>query len=213
MDITLFLKFLIWLITIISPLSTIPILISLTWNYSKKELKQTVLKAVIILFIASTLILLFWDFVLWFFGINVASIKVIWWIILLLLSIQMINSKWTLRTNKSKEVEKEIQKEIESKQDISIVPLAMPLLFWPWIISTLIIYKNTTKSIEENILLFLSLITACFIIYLILSNAFYIKKIIWYTWLQIVEKISGLILWWIASQFIISWVKALWLIL
>ena len=198
MDINLFLKFLVWLFTIISPLSTIPVLISLTWNYSKKELRQTVSKAVIILFISSTIILLFWDFVLWFFWVNVASIKVIWWIILLLLGIQMINSKWTSRTNKSKEVEKEIK----LKHDISVVPLAMPLLFWPWIISTLVIYKNTTKSIEENVILFLALILVCFIVYLILSNAFHIKKILWYTWLQIVEKISGLVLWWIAVQFI-----------
>ena len=205
----LFLHFTIGLITIISPLSIVAPLIALTNWYTKKELNLTVLKSLTFVFIASIFVLIFWEWLLNFFWINVNSLKVIWWIILLLLAVQMVNSKWTIRTNRDKKIEKEIK----SKEDISIVPLSMPLSFWPWIISTLIIFKNETVDNTEFFILFLALIASILVLYITLVNSFHIKKIIWYTWLQIVEKISGLVLWWIASQFIISWVKSLWLTL
>ena len=207
MDFNLLLKYLIGLITIISPLSIVAPLIALTWDYSKKELKQTVFKAMLFVFIASTFVLVFWESLLSFFWININSLRAIWGIILLIIWVQMVNSKWTSRTNSNKKIENEIK----HKEDISMVPLTMPLSFWPWIISTLIIYKNETTNNIEFFLLFVALFLSIVIMYAILVNSFHIKKYLWYTGLSILEKLSGLILWWLAVQFIVSWIKALWI--
>ena len=197
------------LITIINPIAAASIMVSMLPDSSDKVVKPTAFKATATLVIASLVTLFSGEFIFKLFGINVLSLKVIGGIILMLIAINMAYGQGS-KARHTKEEEEEAQE----KDDISIVPLAIPILFGPGAIATIIVLNhNLTKNyplIVSYALESISILVSAVVVYFTLRHASAITRVLGVTGMKVLTRIMGLIVGAIAAQFLVSGVKGLW---
>jgi multiple antibiotic resistance protein len=191
------------LLTILNPIAAAAVMVSLV-KYS--EIKEVSKKTSFAVFIASVITMFAGGFILKLFGINLPSIKAIGGVVLLLIAINMIQGKEIVATNQTQEEHQAAQ----NKDDIAIIPLAIPILFGPGVITTIIVLSEKSKTLIEKSFLLTAIFFASFITYLILRNASYISKYLGVNGLKIVTRLMGLIIGAIAFLFLVGGVKALW---
>ncbi len=205
-ELKLLLHFTIGLLTILNPIAAAAIMVSLiSPDTSKKEINSISIKTSLTVLIASILTVLLGDFIFKLFGINVHSIKIIGGIVLIVLALSMIKGQISETKHSTEESD-----EAKEKEDISIIPLGIPILFGPGVIATLIIFKFKSETYTDLVLLIISIFISTFFVYFSLKNAVILNKILGITGLKITTRIMGLVVGAIASQFIVSGVKALW---
>ncbi len=205
-EVKILLHFTIGLLTILNPIAAAAIMVSLiSPSPTKKEINSTSLKTSLTVLIASLLTIFLGDFIFKLFGINVHSIKVIGGIVLMVLALSMIKGQISETKHSTEE-----SAEAKEKEDVSIIPLGIPILFGPGVIATLIIFKVKVESWFDLILLIISIFISVIVVYFTLKNAVILNRFLGVTGLKITTRIMGLIVGAIASQFIISGAKALW---
>ena len=197
------------LITILNPIAAASIMISMLDSPTKENIKVIAFKASATVLIASFITLFTGELIFKIFGINILSLKVIGGIILMMIAINMAYGHGS-KARHTKEEEQEAQ----TKEDISIVPLGIPILFGPGVIATIIVLNNNhSHELSAGVsymLIALAIFIATLIVYLTLYYASAINKALGITGMKILTRIMGLIVGAIAAQFIISGVKGLW---
>lgn len=200
------LHYLVGLITILNPIAAAAIMISSSpSNLTKEDTEEIGKKAALTVMIASLITIFLGNAIFELFGITTSSVMVIGGIILLLMSIHMVQGKIPETSHSSEE-----SKVAMLKEDISVIPIGIPILFGPGLISTLMIFKAKSSSILEISLLVIAVLIVCLIIYLTLKNAIFLTKVLGVVGLKIMTRIMGLVVGAIAAQFIVFGIKALW---
>ena len=191
-------KAFIGVLAIVNPLGAIPVFISLTRAKSHMERKRiagiAAVTVVIILIISA------WagESILAFFGVTIPALRVGGGLLILLMAIDMLHS----RMSGVRHTEEEASV-AEDKEDIAVVPLAIPLMSGPGAISLVIIDANQAAAGWTERLLF----SACIVVvgmavWLSLRLAEQIGRVIGVTGLNIATRIMGLLLAAIGVQFI-----------
>ena len=99
----------------------------------------------------------------------------------------------------------EEKKHAEEKEDISIIPLAIPMLSGPGAMATaLVLMENANGNPIFILSIISSIIIICIIAYFLLIRAHLIDKYIGKTGINVIDKILGLIVLVIGIQFILS---------
>jgi multiple antibiotic resistance protein len=111
------------LFPIVDPFGGIPIFFAMTSDWSAGERIRTAIKTGIWVFVILVTFLFFGRFVLYFFGISLPVLKIAGGLI-------VANTAWGMVTSTSRITPAESH-EAESKDDISLTPLAMPLMSGP----------------------------------------------------------------------------------
>jgi multiple antibiotic resistance protein len=202
-DITLYLQIAVTIFSIIDPFGVIPLFLVFTSNQSdevrRKIIRRTVVAVAIILVSAA----LIGNHILSFFGIDINSFKIAGGILLLMVALNMLQAKGPLIKSTPSE-----QNEAIEKDDISIVPLAIPLLAGPGTISTVIVFSSSMESAGEKIILLGIIIAVVATIWPIMMLSKWIGKTIGNTGINIMIRIMGLILASIGVKFILEGIKA-----
>ncbi len=192
------------LITILNPIAAAAIMLSLV-KYS--DISDVSKKATFTVFVSLLVTMFLGGIILKIFGINIPSIKAIGGVVLLIIALNMVQGKEIAPTNSTEE-EHEAASE---KNDIAIIPLAIPILFGPGVITTIIILSEKSKNLYDKIILFAAVLLASGIVYLTLRNAAFISKFLGVNGLKITTRIMGLVIGAIAFLFLVGGVKALWM--
>ena len=111
------------LFPIVDPFGGLPIFFSLTSSWPAVERQRTALKTSFYVFAILVVFLFFGRFVLSFFGISLPVLKIAGGLI-------VANTAWGMVTSTSRMTVAETE-EATDKEDISLTPLAMPLLSGP----------------------------------------------------------------------------------
>jgi multiple antibiotic resistance protein len=111
------------LFPIVDPFGGIPIFFSVTASWTAKERRETALKTSLYVLAILVAFLFFGRFVLYFFGISLPVLKIAGGLI-------VANTAWGMVTSTARITPAE-SKEANTKEDISLTPLAMPLLSGP----------------------------------------------------------------------------------
>jgi multiple antibiotic resistance protein len=111
------------LFPIVDPFGGVPIFFTMTTGWSAKERSRTALKTGLWVFVILVTFLFFGRFVLLFFGISLPVIKIAGGLI-------VANTAWGMVTSHAR-ISPEESHEAEDKEDISLTPLAMPLMSGP----------------------------------------------------------------------------------
>jgi multiple antibiotic resistance protein len=111
------------LFPIVNPLGGVPMFFSLTADYTEEERRRTVLKIAVDVIAILVVFMLFGRFVLNFFGISLPVLKIAGGLI-------VANTAWGMVTGSSR-VTTEESSEAMTKDDISLTPMAMPMLSGP----------------------------------------------------------------------------------
>jgi len=198
------------LITILNPIAAASIMISMISPATPATIRPTAWRATLTVIIASFVTLYTGEFLFKIFGINVLSIKVIGGIILMLIAINMAYGQPTKSRHTKEEAE-----EAEEKEDISIVPLGIPILFGPGVIATIVVL-NHTNGHDLGLLtgygvVSVAILLAAATVYLTLRYAGAINRVLGVTGMKILTRIMGLVVGAIAAQFLVSGIRGLWL--
>jgi multiple antibiotic resistance protein len=111
------------LFPIVDPFGGIPIFFSMTSSWTAKDRGRTALKTGVWVFVILVTFLFFGRFVLHFFGISLPVLKIAGGLI-------VANTAWGMVTSHSRITPEESHEALD-KEDISLTPLAMPLMSGP----------------------------------------------------------------------------------
>lgn len=188
--------------TIINPLGTMPIFMTMTASLSKERRKQTAKKATIVAFFTVIAFAFSGQILFNFFGISVNSFRVVGGLIFFMMGWDMLQAR--LGQFKHTDDEKQIDAYVE---DISITPLAIPMICGPGAITNAIILMEDANDIPQKIALILIIALVLLITYLILIGASKITEKLGSTGNKVMMRLMGLIVMVIAVEFFFSGLK------
>ncbi|AOJ23666.1 MULTISPECIES: YchE family NAAT transporter [Burkholderia] len=198
------LKSFISLLALINPVGAVPFFLSLTAQQTDGERRRTIRIASVSVFCVMTVTALLGQQIINFFGISVGSLEVGGGIIMLLMAINMLNAQ--IGNTRSTPEERH---EAELKDNIAVVPLAIPLLTGPGSISTVIIYAaNAHHWYEQAGLVAIGAVLA-FLCFVAMRLAEPIANWIGRTGINIATRLMGLMLSALAVEFIVNGLRAL----
>ena len=198
------LKSFISLLALINPIGAIPFFMSLTANQSDVERRRTIRIAAISVFCVIAITTMLGQQIISFFGISVGSLEVGGGIIMLLMAINMLNAQ--IGNSRSTPEERD---EAEQKDNIAVVPLAIPLLTGPGSISTVIIYAANSRHWYERAGLVAIGAALAFLCFVAMRLAEPIANWIGRTGINIATRLMGLMLSALAVEFIVNGLRAL----
>ena len=189
----------------IGPLDVAAIYAALTSAVSRKRRRQMAVRGTLI---AGSILLLFalvGDFLLAGLGISLAALRTGGGILLLLIGIDLVFARSSGSTSTTDEEEKEAQ----SKQDISVFPLATPLIAGPGALGAVILLMANAEG--EPVLqaaVIASLIAILLVTLAMLILASEIQQFLGVTGMHVVTRIFGVLLSALAVQFIFDGIAA-----
>lgn len=92
----------------------------------------------------------------------------------------------------------------EERDDIAVVPLAIPVIIGPATIGAILVYGAELKTVPEVIGGLLGLVTGLLIMAVLLHLSGYLERVLGKTGLNIMSKISGLILSAMAAEIVLT---------
>ncbi|MEZ5543462.1 MAG: MarC family protein [Pseudomonadota bacterium] len=192
-----YLKVLVGLLAIVNPLLAIPAFIALTPDSSERNRRAIAARTALSVAIIIALTVVAGGPVLRAFGIQIAAFQVGGGILILLMAIAMLHARMSGARHTDDEAE-----EARGKEDIAVVPLALPLLAGPGAISTVIIYSHQDASAAHRIALIVIGLIVAAAVWAALRAALPVARVMGTTGLNIASRIMGLILAAIAVEFI-----------
>ncbi len=190
------------LFTLINPIGIVPIFISITEGYTKRERDIIALKSVIFSFFILVLFGIIGDFIFSFYHITIHGFRIAGGILLLKISFDMIESK----RSRTKTTPKE-EKEAEEKNEIAYTPLGIPLIAGPGAIASIMILSSESANNNDILLLLSALVLVLFITFITFKISKILSKRFGKLGLRIMQRIMGLILMAISIEFILKGIK------
>lgn len=181
---------------IIDPLGILPIFVAMTAQDSTKKRAKMARRATLLAFGLLVFFVLFGNMIFKMFGITLHAMKIAGGFLLFITSIDMLRAQPS-RTRSSPEE----TSEGEIKEDVAIVPLAMPLLAGPGSIATVMVLAGRGKTWAHVGSVIASIGITCFLTYLLLRAAGPINRVLGKSGIAVMERIMGLLLAAIAVQF------------
>lgn len=182
---------------IVNPIEATMVFISLTSGIEQEEKKRIYGRATTVAFVVALLFAVGGDLVLQFFGITVDSLRVAGGVLLFLVAIDM------LRGGRShKKVTEAEMRDANYREDISVFPLATPLLTGPGAITTVVVLMGTAVGLDQKAVVLIALILTFVATYFILKFSEYIDRALGITGIMVMTRILGLILGAIAVNFV-----------
>lgn len=138
------------------------------------------------------------------FGITIPALRTAGGILLLLIAIDMVFARHSGGTGTTDE------EEVEARQshDISVFPLAMPLMAGPGAISAVILLTTGAQSDFEFWLVLAAIVVTLAVAWATLLIAIPIQRLLGLTGLSVVSRVVGILLAALAVQFVFDGIKA-----
>jgi len=189
----------------IGPADLLLVYAALTQKNTRAERQAMALRGVLI----ATAILLFFavfgEAMLRLFGITLPALRIAGGVLLLLISIDMVFARHSGGTGTTPEEENEAQ----SRTDISVFPLATPLIAGPGAISAVILLTTGTGGFSiEWFVVVGALLAILLLCYLVMLVAIPIQRLLGLTGLAVVSRVVGVLLAALAMQFLLDGIKA-----
>mgnify|MGYP002718028342 CR=1 FL=1 len=187
---TLYLKMLV----LYSPFFVLSCFIGLTPGYSTKERKRLAWKVALATLIASVLLYLFGKHIFTLFGITIDAFRIGAGSVLFISALGMAQGKSAVQSD-------------NVQQDVTIVPLTIPITVGPGTIGALLLMGASQPHWDDKLVavaaIFLASLTVGVVLYL--SNQF--ERLLGDQGLQIVSRLMGLFVCALAAQIIFTGVK------
>lgn len=188
--------------TLINPLGTMPIFLSMTTELSVADRNRTAKKASIVALITIIAFAFTGQLLFKFFGISVNSFRVVGGVIFFMVGMDMLQA----RLGRVKIKENEIKSYVT---DISITPLAIPMICGPGAITNSIVLMEDANSLAKQVILIGSIFLIILLTYIILYSSSKLTKLLGETGINVMMRIMGLIVMVIAVEFLFSGLKPL----
>ena len=186
--------------TLTNPLGAMPIFMTMTMELDAERRKKVALRATIVSFVIMLGFAVSGDFLFRFFGISINSLRIVGGIIFLIMGMDMLQA----RLVKTKVKESEVRSYVN---DISVTPLAIPMLCGPGTITNAIVMWNNAGNGEMRGVMVLAIALVLVLVYCILRGSSRIIKLLGETGNNVMMRLMGLIVMVIAVEFFFSGLK------
>ena len=186
------------LFVIVNPFSATSVFLAISQGDSKAKKKRMVKRAAVFSFIILVVFVLFGSYILNFFSITVDAFRIAGGIIISGIGWKMIKAEREYLPTK------EEKQDATDKEDVSIVPLAVPMLSGPGSITTSIVLASKAASLMELSVLIVAILVICIISYLILVKSDMISEYFGEVGMRVADRLMGLIVLVVGVQFIIN---------
>lgn len=188
------------LFTLINPLGTMPVFLSMTAELSEADRNRTARKASIVSLVTIILFALTGQMLFNFFNISVNSFRIVGGVIFFVMGMDMLQARLGQVKIKDNEVKSYVT-------DISITPLAIPMICGPGAITNAIVLMEDANTLAKKGLLMVSIALIMLITYFILYSSSRLIKILGQTGINVMMRIMGLIVMVIAVEFFFAGLK------
>ena len=183
----------------IAPIDTAAVYAALTSENSTSEKKTMAVRGVLIATIILFVFAVFGDALLSRLGISLAALRTAGGILLLLMGIEMVFARHSGATTTTRA---EVV-EAETRHDISVFPLATPLLAGPGTMSAMVLLMaNTQGQLQQQALVISMMVLVMVISLVLLLVAGKMQKLLGVTGLRVISRVFGILLSALAVQFI-----------
>lgn len=186
--------------TLINPLGTMPVFMSMTADLTDDERNRTAKKASVVSLFTIIAFALTGQLLFKFFGISVDSFRIVGGVIFFIMGMDMLQARLGHVKIKENEVKSYIT-------DISVTPLAIPMICGPGAITNAIVLMEDANSWAKKMVLFLSIAVVVLITYVVLYSSSKLLKLLGQTGINVMMRIMGLIVMVIAVEFFFSGLK------
>ena len=203
MDISLITKTFITFFTVIDPLGLVPVVLVILANNNPEERRKIITRAVIIGALVIFTFALLGKLLIESLGIGLYAFNIAGGVLLFLIALDMLFG----RTPGTRETPIE-EKEAISSSDVSVFPLAIPMIAGPGTIATTILFTDHASGNNINIfILAVVLILILFISWIVMIKSSLIMKLIGRTGILVFSRILGVILAALAVQYILNGIQ------
>ena len=182
------------LFTITNPLSMMPVFLTMTHSMDEKARRAIVKKASIIACITLILFVLAGQFLFKFFGISTDGFRIVGGFIIFRIGYDMLQAKYTSVKLKDEEIK-------EYVDDITVTPLAIPMLCGPGAIANAIMLMQEAQTFDLKITLVIVILLVYLSAYFILSASTRLTRY------NVMMRLMGLILMVIAVECFVSGIR------
>ncbi|MGB1269469.1 MAG: MarC family NAAT transporter [Flavobacteriaceae bacterium] len=177
------------LFSVMNPLGTVPIFVSLTEGETKRYINKTSLLASINVFVILVISFFIGKYVLAFFGISLNALKVAGGLVIASSGFALLKGEFS----KNRGMNKEHKKAAHERERISLTPLAIPMMAGPGSISLLISLNEGFNSSCQILTTLLAVFIVCIICYIMLRSSQYIVRVLGANGINSISRIIGFI--------------------
>ena len=191
---------------IVDPIGTLPFFVALTDGFDASDRKVVLHRSVLTLGVVLGLFALVGRFLFQAFGFSLAAFEVAGGILLFVVAYEMIFGEF----GRAKLAPADRQEAIERRDEISIVPLGVPLLAGPGAISTVMIYEANAGSDPLGLLAtFLAIGSTALATFLIFTYGQRILRSLGRVGVMAMTRVLGLLLAAVGVQFVATGILGL----
>lgn len=191
------------LFVLIDPIGLIPLFLAIVGSRPYDEQKRIALKSTVVAGILVAGFALLGGYLLHYLGISLSALKVAGGLLLFRIALDMINA----------EVERETTEEAaesRARQDVSIFPLAIPLIAGPGTLAGVLILNGTAPDVQLGFIAVLVIAAVVlFITYWFLRAALKFSSALGRTGINVVTRVLGILLAALAVQYVADGVRVL----
>ena len=193
------------LFSIVDPFAAVPGFLALAGGESRSSQARTALYASLTCFCVLTVFGLAGTLIFNFFGITIPAFKIAGGILLFAVAMEMTRAKHSETRTTTEE-----EHEAESRNEVGIIPLGLPLLSGPGSIATVMVLGAKAKGIAAHAGLHIAIFAVSVITFVTLRSASVVTRVLGKTGINVVGRIMGLILAAVAMQFILDGAREAW---
>jgi len=182
---------------VVDPVGVVPIFIAMTHGDSKDELHDTARRASLVAAALLIFFALFGTFLFKFVGVSLSAFRVAGGIVLLITALDMLRARQSETRTSPEEAQ-----EATGKEDVAIVPLAIPLLAGPGAIATVMVLMSRAAGAFSVAVVVTSIVITMAASYFLLRGASLVQRVLGQSGVSVLQRVMGLLLAAIAVQFI-----------
>jgi len=189
------------LIAIVDPIGNIGPFLGVTAEMPAVERRRTAARACLLALGVLSLFAAGGEHIFAFFGISMPAFQIAGGVLLFLVAIDMLRAH--PRDTKGTREERE-----ESRDDVAIVPLGIPLIAGPGAIASVVLLSTRAPDLWARVGLYVVLALTIALTYLVFRLAERLAQALGRTGVNVVTRLFGLLLAAVAAQFVLEGVQA-----
>jgi len=192
------------LLLVVDAPAAVPLFLSMTATDSAAHQRSTALRAAIATAVVLAVFAAMGSIVFRVLGVSLGAFRIAGGVLLFLLAIDMLRAERSRQRTSPEE-----EAEGVDRPDVSIFPLAIPMLAGPGATSTVMVLISRAEVAWQYVVVFGAIALTAFTSYWLLRGALGIERRLGRTGMNVVQRVMGLILAATAVQFVVEGVSNL----